>query len=467
LVALALVGGGAWAWRALSPHRAGPGVEMARPTRGEFVVSLAVGGTLQSDDAVTVRTGEARGKLTMLVPDGAHVKVGDVFCRIEARDLQQSKEEAELRLKQAREEIDKTRESATQDYENDRRAVEQARKDLQLWEESNRVRVQQAQDQLTFDRAELERLRLEHERQRRMADKGYVPTAQADVARATYEAQQFKVQQSEKALELSRREIASELRQKQTAVEAAERKAEISRTRIEEQVTAAEKRAEMAARELEKLRLALRDTTVLAPAVGVVTVFTNYQGGERRPWREGDQVSSGMSLGTISGSENMSVTGRIAETDIASVWKGQPAEVEFEALPGRKFTGAVTAVSAVAREVGMSEDPKAAPNKRVFDVWVKVKQDRPGRLKPGLNAKVRLIVKRLPHALYVPLQAVFERGGKSLVYVPRDGGFAPREVEVGERSDVAVVIRAGLVPTQPLAMADPTRLQAKGAGKGQ
>jgi len=78
-----------------------------------------------------------------------------------------------------------------------------------------------------------------------------------------------------------------------------------------------------------------------------------------------------------------------------------------------------------------------------------------------------LIVKRLPHALYVPLQAVFERGGKSLVYVRRDGGFAPREVEVGERSDVAVVIRAGLVPTQPLAMADPTRLQAKGAGKGQ
>jgi len=462
---LAVGAAAVWAWRALAPHQAAVRIPTASPTQGEFVVRLFADGLLQSDDAVTVRNGEATGKLTMIVDDGSTVGAGDVFCRIESRDLKQREAETELRYKQALEEIEKTQQAADEEYENAKRAVEQAQKQLQLWEESNRVRTRQKEDQLEFDRAEEERLRVEYESRKRLAGKGYIPGTDVEIAKASYESQQFKVEQSAKDLNLERRAIASELRQRRTAVTAAEQKAEVARSRIEEQVSHAEERAERTGKELEKIRVSLADSTVRAPVPGIVTLSRNYVNGERRAFKAGDQVWSGRDLGTISGTANMSVTCRVREMNVGSVWKDQPAEIEFEAVPGRTFAGTVSTVSAVAREIRVSEDPKAEPGVRVFDVWIKVDQREPGRLKPGLNAKVAFIVKRIPDALYVPLEAVFERAGQSLVYVKRGGRFVQREVKVGDRNEMAVVVRSGLARNEVVAMVDPTRDLAQAAGE--
>jgi RND family efflux transporter MFP subunit len=465
-VILVLAAGGGWAWRALIPRAAKARVPVAEAARGEFVVSLLAEGTLQSDDSVVVRTGKAPGELTMIVPDGKVVRAGDVFCRIEARDLERRRTDAELAYKQAQEEIERSRDSAEERYENDRREVEQADKDMKVWEASVGVRTKQAEDQLEFDRAEAERLRLEYERAQRMAAKGYQAAAEADIAKATYEAQQFKVGQSAKDLELSRREIASERRQKQSVVSSAQRRAQISRSRIEERVSFAKRRAEMAAKELETVVAALAETTITAPASGTVALFSTFRGGERRSWREGDQVSSGTPLGSISPSENMSLRCRVKESNIAALRKGQKAEIEFDALAGHRFTGVVSSVGSVAREVWVWEDPTAEANERVFDLLVKVNKVRLGGLKPGLSGRARIIIRRLPNALSVPLDAVFERAGKSFVYVKRGDGFVRREVRTGERNDVAVIVRAGLALRENVAMSDPTRYPALIARKG-
>ena len=81
------------------------------------------------------------------------------------------------------------------------------------------------------------------------------------------------------------------------------------------------------------------------------------------------------------------------------------------------------------------------------------------------NRKLAFIVKRIPNALYLPLEAVFEREGKSLVYLKRRDKFEPRPVKVGDRNDVAVVIRSGLERRDVVAMADPTRHPARVAGE--
>jgi len=467
VVVVGLAAAGLWAWRVSVSRASKPRVAVAAATRGEFVVSLLVEGTLESNDSVVVRAGKAPGQLTMIVPDGTVVGAGDVFCRIESRELLRKQTDAELAAKQAREEIEKERQSAEEMYDNAQRAVDQAHKDFEVWQESVGMRTKQAEDQLEFDRAEAERLRLDYDRSRRMAAKGYQAAAEADIARAAYEAQQFKVEQSTKDLELNQRQIASERRQKQSLVAAAERRAKVQRARIEEHVSHAKQRAEIAVRELETVRSALADTTVIAPASGTVALFSTFRGGERRSWREGDQVSSGTPLGNISGSENMSVRCRIKESNIAVLRKGQEAEIEFEALAGRRFAGVVSSVGTVAREVWVWEDPTAEANQRVFDVLVKVGQTRGGGLKPGLNGRARIIVQRLPDALFVPLDGVFERAGKSFVYVGRGDGFVKREVEIGDRNDVAVVIRAGLSDGEEVALSEPTRSPAAVARAAQ
>jgi hypothetical protein len=163
----------------------------------------------------------------------------------------------------------------------------------------------------------------------------------------------------------------------------------------------------------------------------------------------------------------MSVRCRIKENKIGLVRKGQEAEIQFESLPGEHFTGVVSSVGTVAREVWVWEDPTAEANERVFDVVVKVKQTEPRVLKPGLNAQTTIIAKRLPRVLSLPLDAVFERGGKSLVYVKQSDDFAPGEVQIGDSNDVAVMIRSGVSEGEEVALSDPTRYPAKPVGKSR
>ena len=467
LVVLALAAGGAWAWRGLARRAGGPRVAAVAATRGEFVVSLLAEGILQSDDSVTVSTGKAPGQLTMIVPDGTIVRAGDVFCRIESRELLRKQTDAELALKQAREEIERSRDSAQERYDTDQRSLDQSKKNFQVWLDSIAVRTKQAEDQLAFDRAEAERLRLEYERAQRMADKGYQAAAEAEIARASYEAQQFKVEQSAKDLELNRREAAAERRQRESALAAAERRAEISRGRIGEQVSHAQRHVDVATRELSEIVASLSDTTILAPVSGTVSLFSTWRGGERRSWREGDQVSSGTPLGSISGTQNMSVRARVSESRIAALRKGQQAEIEFDSLVGRTFAGTVSSVGTVAREVWVWEDPTAEANQRVFDMLVKVKQTAATGLKPGLNGRARIVLQRLPNVLFVPLEAVFERDNGSYAFVKQGDRFVRRQVQTGERNDVAVVIRRGLSEGELVALSDPTRAPEPAARKAQ
>jgi RND family efflux transporter MFP subunit len=467
LLVLVLAAGGAWAWRGLGRRPAAPGIAVTAATRGELVVSLTAEGILQSDNSVTVSTGKAPGRLTVIVPDGTVVRAGDVFCRIEARELLRRQTDAELAMKQAQEEIDRSRDSAQERYDDDQRSLEQNRRTFQVWEESIGVRTKQAEDQLEFDRAEADRLRLEYDRAQRLADKGYAAAAEAEIAKAAYEAQKFKIEQSTKDLELSRQQTEAERRQKQGQLTAAEQRAEISRTRIAQRVAHAKRHAEVAAKELADVSAALAETTITAPVSGTVSLFSTWRGGERRSWREGDQVSSGTPLGSISGSENMSLRCRVAESHIAALRKGQEAEIEFDSLVGRTFAGVVSSVGVVAREVWVWEDPTAEANERVFDVLVKVKQTPGTLLKPGLNGRARIVLKRLPNVLFVPLEAVFEREGKSYAFIKHGAGFVRREVQPGERNDVAVVVRSGLTEGDLVALSDPTRAPEPRARKAQ
>ena len=163
----------------------------------------------------------------------------------------------------------------------------------------------------------------------------------------------------------------------------------------------------------------------------------------------------------------MSVQGRVKETDIGLLRAGQEAEIEFDALVGRTFPGVVSSVGAVAREVWIWEDPTAEANERVFDVLVKVKESSPEGLKPGLNARARIVLERLPSAVFVPLEAVFDRDGTMCAYVAQGDRLIRREVETGERNETSVVVRAGLSPGESVALSDPTRAPEASMGEPQ
>lgn len=90
-------------------------------------------------------------------------------------------------------------------------------------------------------------------------------------------------------------------------------------------------------------------------------------------------------------------------------------------------------------------------------------------LRPGLLADVEIIVEKIPNAIHIPAQAVFEREGKLVVYVKEGNNFVPRTIKLARRSESTLVVSEGLKPGETIAMANPEAkpgAKQKGDSKG-
>jgi multidrug resistance efflux pump len=77
-------------------------------------------------------------------------------------------------------------------------------------------------------------------------------------------------------------------------------------------------------------------------------------------------------------------------------------------------------------------------------------------LRPGLLADVEIILEKIPNAINVPNQAVFEKDGKPFVYVRNGSGWEERQIKPLKRSESVMVIASGLKAGEVIAMSDPT-----------
>ena len=76
-------------------------------------------------------------------------------------------------------------------------------------------------------------------------------------------------------------------------------------------------------------------------------------------------------------------------------------------------------------------------------------------LRPGLLADVEIIVEKIPNAVHIPTQAVFEKEGKLVVYVKEGQKFVARPIKIGRRSESTLVVADGLKSGEVIAMANP------------
>jgi len=122
----------------------------------------------------------------------------------------------------------------------------------------------------------------------------------------------------------------------------------------------------------------------------------------------------------------------VTERDYALLHSGQRAELGTDSYPGEVFPGEIVRIAPVFRS-----DTRQAR--------VEVRVDNPElRLKPGMFARISLVLERVAETRIVPEQALATRAGKSGVFVVADDGksVAWREVTVGIRQGERVQIGA-------------------------
>jgi HlyD family secretion protein len=212
-------------------------------------------------------------------------------------------------------------------------------------------------------------------------------------------------------------------------------------------IAAARSRIQEASAKLELAKQQLARCEVRADVPGIVVYKEVFFGSERRRPQVGDQVWANQPLLILPDISKTIVETKVRETDIHKVERNQKVSVRVDAYPDLRLTGEVTLVGTLARE------EKERRGAKFFGVTVQINESEP-RLRPGMTARVEIEVEERKNALFVPLEAVFEKDGRHVVY-PASRQPRAREVVLGPSNADFVVVERGLAPGERVLLRDP------------
>jgi HlyD family secretion protein len=442
------------------------GVATAEVVEGPFEVTIVEGGTLQALRSVTyastIQSNQA--KIVALAPEGKMVQKGDLLVLFDAAPFEEEIRRNQALLAQAEADLQKAQQEYRLQGIQNQEDVAAARlkvekSDLELrdvQEGKGRLKEEEAVAAVANAERELQKAKSALDDLRPLLAEGFI-------TKVELERSEQQVAKAEEDLGLAKRRrdaflgYGRPLELSQAKADAGQSKETLRQLETAATFRLEQKKAAMAGAESRiaeassKLALAqqqLARTEVRADVPGIVVYKDVFFGSEQRKPQVGDQVWANQPLLILPDISKMTVETKVRETDIHKVEKNQKVLVRVEAYPDLKLTGAVTLVGTLAQE------EKERRGAKFFGVTVQVNESEP-RLRPGMTARVEIQVQERAKALYIPLEAVFEKDGRTLCYVARGRRVTPREIVLGPSNQDFVVVEKGLARGERVSLRDP------------
>jgi multidrug efflux pump subunit AcrA (membrane-fusion protein) len=379
-----------------------PNVTTVDVTHGDFVDFIQIRGDIRPAKSIVLSAPLQSGgdlQITKLVKNGATVKKGDVLVEFDATSLQQRLAERQSDLKSAQGEID------------------------QLL----------AQQKITAEEQKTALLK-----------------AKYDVERAK--------------LDLGKRDLISQVEYEQAKLALSDAEQRLKETEAKQISAAAAARADLVGKQrkrdkakydVERTEAGIAQLRLRAPADGVVNILTNPRtqgmfGGGGAEFHEGDRAWAGASILELPDLSSIHLEARLDETDRGRLRVGQDAVVKIEAVPGKDFSARVDLISVLARVDFSSGWPPV----RNFDLGL-ILADPDSRIKPGMTATARIAADRLPDTTLVPVEAIFQKDGRPIVYRLNGSKFDEQTIEIVRRGREQAAVSAGVKAGDKLAVRRP------------
>lgn len=286
---------------------------------------------------------------------------------------------------------------------------------------------------------------------RRLFDKGFVTKTDRERDEIAYENSRLKVQTAESARDLflkydfvrSAEESLSKYADTVRELDKARRVAISKLAQAKARLKSAQGQYQVQLRQRNDLNDQLDKCMLRAKKTGLVVYGSAndemfYYGGEERI-REGATVRERQAIITIPDMTHMAVKVKIHESYIKKIKKGQKARITVDAFPDKVLTGEVTKVGVLPD----SQNRWMNPDLKVYLTTIAVDGTQDW-VKPGMSAKVEILVNKIDNCVYIPVQAVSPDGDKQVCFL--GGGIQPerRPVEVGDFNDEFIEIKSGL-----------------------
>lgn len=345
-----------------------------------------------------------------------------------------------------------------------------ARTDFLSFLESNALedgeaqqKLRQLNDELLLHKAELAVARQTVEASERLAKKNFVTQAALENDQVNFEKVSLSVKTAETSLDLFRKyefpkQCETFLSAYREALHKTQRTLRANRSKLaqaESKFQTAKRRYEMQLAKKEDLERQLKACVIRAQQPGLVAygdLNANSYYRYNEPIEEGANVRLRQTMLTIPDMSQMGVRLNVHESQVKRVRLGQRALVRVDAEPGKTLEGRVAELAVLPD----SSSTRYTPNVKVYPCTIHI-DGAHDWLKPGMNAKVEIIIDQLADVLFVPVQSIEVENDRHFCYVNTGSRLERREISTGVFNDEFIEVRAGLQPGEEVALAVPNR----------
>lgn len=475
LAALVVVAAVAFAVK--SGRQKGPVLSFFEAKRGDFLISIVEGGTVEAVNEVVVRCEvEGVARVIYIVPEGNQVTNGQLLVELDSSSSQDAVnqqqinvEKAQFALIQAEQQLDIQKSVVESEISAATLKLEFAQKDLEKFEKGEAAQLlRNAQIEITNV---MESLKIAEEKlgwTEKLYAKGFETKATLDQGRLSVSQSKLKLEQSQKSLWMietfdnpkKRRTLESGVKEAKDDLDRVKLQGERKLAQFLADVTTQKSTLDLNKKKLERDMKQLAATKIFAPQDGLVV----YAGGGDRRFssesmiEEGATVRNRQELIKLPDISDMKLIIKIHETHINNIRRGQLAYVVLDGMPDRRFQGAVNKVAPLPD----SSSRWANPNLKVYATEILI-QDKLPNVKPGVSARAEIIVTNLPNVLTVPIQCVTTRKGQQVVFL-ETAPQTPVPVKVGLYNTKFIEIVSGLKEGDRVLLSPPFDAQEKDLG---
>jgi len=182
----------------------------------------------------------------------------------------------------------------------------------------------------------------------------------------------------------------------------------------------------------------LNKTTIKAPFAGIVVLNETFMDGQKRKPRTGDRVLQNQPLLYLPDISSMIVKTQVREIDLHKISIGQKCAIRTDAYPDTMFDGEITFLGILAsgRVEGMGGE-------KYFQLTVSLKGEN-SKLRPGMTARISVLADQVKNCLTIPIQAVFDEGGKKYCYKAAGSRFKKIQISVSRQNEDMAEIVSGI-----------------------
>jgi len=144
----------------------------------------------------------------------------------------------------------------------------------------------------------------------------------------------------------------------------------------------------------------------------------------------GARVSEREELMELPDPSHMIAEAKFHESVVDMITVGQQAVVTVDSATSAPLPAKLTYLGVVPD----SQSRWMNPDLKVYRAEVEIDAST-SEFRPQMSCAIEVVVQDIPDATYIPVQAVFRRGGKARCYVVNGASAVPRDLELGLSND--------------------------------